>query len=152
MSGRPSEDRTRWWRTRAFGSGALLVLIAALFVFSQIATDPGDNVTLVETTVEVRGPERFVTGALRNDTDDAFFRVHIEFVLLSADGRVLENVAATMLNLEAGETRRFETQVLADEAVRYRVERLTCSRSPDSLDGDGKPACYIPAGRHSGDL
>lgn len=155
MSDRVRDDRARWWKRRVIGSGALLVLVAAALVFSLIATDPGDNVTLVETGVEMRGPERFVTGAIRNNTDGAFARVRIEFVLLGADGATVENISATMLNLAADETRNFETQVLADRAVRFRVEGLTCSRDGETTDPK-MPPCYIPPEKnqapYAGDL
>lgn len=156
MTEDPQRDRARWWRRRVVGSGALLVLIAAALVFSLVATDPGDNVTLVETGVEVRGPERFVTGALRNTTDDPYSRIRIEISLLAEDGEVVETVTAMILNLAADETRRFEAAVLADEAVRYRVDGLTCDRTPGSAEAEAKPSCSIPPERNkppfAGDL
>jgi len=150
------QDRARRWRRRLIGSATLLAFLAALFLFSLVATDPGDNVTLVETDVETRGVDRYVTGALRNNTDDTYSRIRIEISLLDKDGSIVESMSATMLDLAADERRTFEAVVVAHEAVRYRVDGLTCDWTPEGTNSKGKSSCHIPADRNrppfAGDL
>lgn len=113
-----------------------------LFAFAYVVvTDPGDNLTLIETEVRtgVKG-ERLLTGTLRNNTDEAYAFVQAEISLVDEDGRVVRDTFITKRHLEAGNTWTFDVPIRAEEAVRaildgqcgrrYHVHGEAALRSP----------------------
>ncbi|HYO23843.1 MAG TPA: FxLYD domain-containing protein, partial [Lacipirellulaceae bacterium] len=71
-------------------------------------------------TRSVTGPfgERFVTGAVRNNTDRSYSQVRVDITLLDADGNVVQNIFAITNDLRLGETWEFEVPVRAVDVVR----------------------------------
>jgi hypothetical protein len=103
-----------------------------LFAFAYVVvTDPGDNLTLVESGVRsAANGEHFLTGTLRNNTDDVYAFVQANLSLVDENGSVVRDTFVTTRDLEAGETWRFEVPIRADEAIRA-VLNGQCGRRYD---------------------
>jgi hypothetical protein len=129
------------WYTKLFGVLALGILVG---LFMMIATDPGDNVRLVDAGVRTgQSGGRFVTGTLRNNTDRSYSHVQVEINLLDENGSVVGSTVASTSDLGAGETWDIETPVLAENVVRFRMENLICSPSPQSSEWEKKRSCAL---------
>jgi len=125
-------------------AGIFIVIAVFAIFFVMVATDPGDNLVFVELGFRT-GPSgvRFVTGTIRNNTDGSFFHAQVEINLLDEDGGVVASTVANTSNLGAGETWNFEAPILSEDAVRFRIEKLTCSPSPQSSKWEKKRSCYM---------
>lgn len=126
-------------------AGLIGVVAIALFLYSQIATDPADKVSVVATGLRTAGDARIATGTLRNNTDHPYAHVSVDIDLLEADGDVVGRTAATTTNLGAGKTWSFEAPLAHKDAVGFRLKKLTCRRAATDVDppeGD-KPVCAL---------
>ncbi|MFH1765975.1 MAG: FxLYD domain-containing protein [Gemmatimonadota bacterium] len=124
------------------GLVGVLVLGAVVFFGMMVATDPGDNLRLVESSLS-SGPSgiRLVTGAIRNETDGSYFHVQMEIDFLDSEENVVGSTVVERSDLGSGETWDFEVPILAEVVVGARMKNLTCSKT----EGPPDPrACYIP--------
>ena len=66
-------ERVPWWEWGIRILLGLPVLFVVVFFLGLVATDPNDNLTLIETgfRTAVSG-DRFVTGTIRNNTDHSY--------------------------------------------------------------------------------
>ena len=102
----------------AFGAGGF----AGLF-FGMVATDPGDNLTLVKTAFTVtESGERTVTGAIRNNTDAWYSHIQVDIALLDLDGNVVERTFTTANDVAPGHRWEFTVPVTSVEAVRAVID------------------------------
>jgi hypothetical protein len=126
---------------------AVAALCATVLLAVTLATDPQDNVTLVETALRTsRTGARWVTGTFRNNTDRTYAHVRLDIDLLRADSSVAGRTHASATNLGAGETWSFEAPVIDQQAVRARLVKLTCRRDGDDAANTGvdvKPDCAL---------
>jgi hypothetical protein len=125
---------------------AALALGALLYVAVLVATDPRDNVTLVEAGLKVgHSGRRFATGTFRNNTDQSYSHVEVDIEFLRQDGTVAGRTAANTTNLGPGLTWKFELPLLGENAVRFRLTKLTCRRTAGDRDPpEGqKPVCAL---------
>lgn len=100
------------------------------FLFVLIATDPQDNLTLVESGVRAGASgTRFVTGTFRNNTDRSCAHVQVEIDRLKEDGSVVGRTLANTTNLGGGEAWNFDAPIVGEDAVRIRVVKLTCVKT-----------------------
>lgn len=117
------------------GFAGLLVLGALAILFVLVATDPGDNIVLTSRGVKTaEDGNRLVTGILENRTDGIFSHVQLDIAFLDKAGNVVGTTVPRTRDLGAGETWSFAAPIPAQNAVRARLEDLTCS--PGS--------CYMP--------
>ena len=124
------------------GLVGVLVLGGLVFLGMLIATDPGDNLRLVESGSRAgQSGTRFVTAAIRNHTDNSYFHVQVEIDFLDEGGTIVGGTVAEMNNLGAGETWNLEGPVLAEAAVQARMKNLSCRKTES---GPHPRACYIP--------
>lgn len=95
-----------------------------LFAFAYlVVTDPGDNITLVESGFRTGAKgEHFLTGTLRNNTDDAYAFVQADISLVDEEGSVVRDTFVTTHHLDADKTWRFEVPLRGDEATRAVLE------------------------------
>ncbi|MCJ7628348.1 MAG: FxLYD domain-containing protein [Longimicrobiales bacterium] len=124
------------------GLVGIVVLGAVVFFGMMVATDPGDNLRLVESSF-TSGPSgiRLVAGAIRNETDGPYFHVQMEIDFLDAEDDVVGSTSVERSNLGSGETWSFEVPILAEVVVRARLRDLLCSKT----EGPPDPrACRIP--------
>ena len=126
---------------------AVVALCATVFLAMQVATDPQDNVTLVETALRTtRTGTRSVTGTFRNNTGRTYAHVRLDIDLLKADGSVAGQTHASATNLGAGETWSFEAPIIDQQAVRARLVKLSCrldGNDPENTALNMKPVCAL---------
>ena len=107
--------------TISFSLGAFLVVFLFLFGF-LLATDPGDNLHLVEANyVERPSGERVVTGTIANNTDRSYPRVFAEIDVYDSNGNVVESTYTTKRDLAASEQWSFEIQTKSRLGVKAVV-------------------------------
>ncbi len=145
------DDVPELWKQSADRWGLLVegtlvgVFVLAVFagVFALVATDPGDNLVLVESSFRTgQSGNRFVAGSIRNYTDRSYAHAQGEINFLDQDGSVLGSTVANTNNLGGGETWNVEAAIRAEDAVRVRLENLTCrDRGGRKL----RRACYLPS-------
>lgn len=133
-----AEDTTRR-RTRRGGRltgflkgvGLFALGIPTGVFMAAVATDPADNLTLVESalTAEATGP-RLLTGTLRNNTDSRYSHVQVGISLLDADGAAVGGTTLVADDIGPGQAWTFQAPVAADGAVRAIVEGQ-CGRRYD---------------------
>src|SRR5512145_1393118 len=81
--------------------------ILGLFAFGLmlVATDPGDNLVVIESELETdRSGRRVVRGVVQNRTGRAFSRVRVRVDLLDEADRVIGNVEVVRDTLASGES------------------------------------------------
>ena len=126
-------------------AGLIGVVAVALLLYSQFSSDPTENVTVVATGMRTSGDTRVATGTLRNNTDKPYAHVSVDLELLKADGDVVGRTAATTTNLGARKNWSFEVPLTAEDAIGFRLKRLTCRRAATDVDPpeDEKPVCAL---------
>ena len=125
-------------------SGSCLVGLV-LFFFMLVATDPGDNLVLVEAGFTTgRSGSRVVAGTVRNATDRTCAQVRARIDLLDGNDSVVGETFAITDALGAGETWMFEAPVDAEHAVRFRVS-VTSPENTRPAGLGGCPTTICPA-------
>lgn len=108
----------------------------------MIATDPSDNVSLVDTGIRTNPTgDRFVTASLRFVGSQFHVQVDIDF--LDKNGDVVGSTVAEESHINAGETWFIEAPVSAENAVRFQLHNLICSPTPQSSEWQKKRACAL---------
>lgn len=110
--------------------GAIVVGAILLFFMMMAATDPGDNIVLVESSLGTgQSGDRVATGTVENKTDRDYSRIQVAIDLLNNDGRVVGSTTAATDVLTARQTWTFEAPVTVEDATTFRV-KIT---SPDNV-------------------
>jgi hypothetical protein len=108
---------------------AVLVFGALAFLAYLMATDPGDNLQLLE--AELRADPsgtHLVTGAIQNVTDIPYAHVRMEVEVLDAQESVIGSTATFTTNLAAGQTWRFEVPLYESGVAQVRLLNLLCTK------------------------
>lgn len=105
-----------------------IVSTLLLGVLAVVAGGSRADIRLVDTGIRVEQlGTRFVTGTLKNFTDREYADLSLEIHVLDGSGEVLHSFAEHTGELPAGATWNFDVPVLAENAVRYRVDTLRCT-------------------------
>lgn len=109
---------------------SVLALFVILFVFALSATDPGDNLVVVESAFATTSTgSQVVTGIVENRTDRAYSEVTVQVDLLNAAGDVVGRTSAAISSISGGDSWKFEAPVTTGGAVDFR----TSVASPENV-------------------
>ena len=99
-----------------------LALVPLAFFFMLVATDPGDNLVVVDAAFATT-PQgvRVVAGAVENRTDRAYGNVQVQIDFLNAAGGVVGYSIAAVNTIPAGNAWSFAAPVDAEGAVGFRT-------------------------------
>ncbi|MBT8136449.1 MAG: FxLYD domain-containing protein [Gammaproteobacteria bacterium] len=105
------------------------------------------NIRLVDAGVRVEQlGTRFVTGTLKNFTGRAYADLSLEVHVLDRSGEILHSFAEHTGKLPAGATWDFDVPVMAENAVRYRVDLLRCRPDSGGLALVSRPCALLHEG------
>lgn len=116
-------------RTILFGLVGAAALLGLLYVAMLIATDPEDNLVVVNPVLVESEEGRIVTGTVENRTDSSYTDVTVWIELFDTEGTIVATPAVTTSELAADETWEFSIPVEAPGATEIHV-RVT---SPDNV-------------------
>lgn len=107
--------------------------IAGLALVMSNKPDPADNLTLHDASVQIaESGQRYVTGVLRNNTDEPFSRVQVDIDMHAADGTLLLTASPTATEFSARSSWTFEAPVPIESAARFRITGLSCLRNGEA--------------------
>lgn len=115
-----------------------------LMFFALVATDPGDNVKLLEAGIRTdTSGARFVTGSLKTATGGSYYHAQVEINLLDASGSVVGSTTLEKYDFGGSEPWCIEAPIVTEDAVRFRFEKLTCRKTPESTEWEMKRASAL---------
>lgn len=104
--------------------GALLIS-AILFIGTQVATDPGSALQLIEHDVRIEpSGERFLIGSLKNHTNNQYSGIQAEIVFLNIKGIIVGSSSLHMESFNSNEIRHFEARIPSSDAISFRIREL----------------------------
>ncbi len=105
--------------------GTAVIVLSVLFVMTMIATDPGDNLTIVNADlIKDKLGNTYVSGSLKNNTDHPYSDIEIAIGFITNEGKSTQTTIVKHPMLHAGALWNFKIPAHIKNVSSFEIESI----------------------------